>query len=602
MRYTMLSSSKKLLKWRSGQKLSILRLHRHRRSCRISTITESMVQMPIMGRTKSVCLTGEENMLKVFLAEDEFIIREGIKNNIDWQAHGYEFCGEASDGELAFPLIQKTRPDILITDIKMPFVDGLALSRLVKKELPETEIIILSGYEEFDYAKEAIQIGVARYLLKPINGETLLQEIDSVAEIILGKQKEKEIREKYQKEMEENSLRDQMDLFQHLVTGDCSMEELLSVADKLDLKIMAPWYSIVLLKIQSMKHDYEEYSGSIVVVDERIAKLAEPEHVLVFDRALEGRAFLFKADSEEELLAYQKEYLGDVKEVLSGYANLRYFGGIGTPVNRLREIPASFEDASHAFAHRYLVAESCILDSSLLMQEGAAEQEDFRISAVNPEQIDRAKMQEFLRTGDLDEVIYFVDEFFGKLDGGAMKSRIFRQYITMDAYFSIADFLKGLGLQKDEIEAPDQDSSILQDEKSAMDYIVRIMNKALVLREKKASSRYEDVVSEVIHYIEDNYAQEELSLNLLASHVNFSPNHLSMIFSQQTGQTLIRYLTDYRMNRAKELLRCSSKKSSVISMEVGYKDPHYFSYLFKKTQGMTPTQYRGGRAAEGEDL
>lgn len=555
-----------------------------------------------MGRTKSFCLTGEGNMLKVFLAEDEFIIREGIKNNIDWQAHGYEFCGEASDGELAFPLIQKTRPDILITDIKMPFVDGLALSRLVKKELPETEIIILSGYEEFDYAKEAIQIGVARYLLKPINGETLLQEIDSVAEIILGKQKEKEIREKYQKEMEENSLRDQMDLFQHLVTGDCSMEELLSVADKLDLKIMAPWYSIVLLKIQSMKHDYEEYSGSIVVVDERIAKLAEPEHVLVFDRALEGRAFLFKADSEEELLAYQKEYLGDVKEVLSGYANLRYFGGIGTPVNRLREIPASFEDASHAFAHRYLVAESCILDSSLLMQEGAAEQEDFRISAVNPEQIDRAKMQEFLRTGDLDEVIYFVDEFFGKLDGGAMKSRIFRQYITMDAYFSIADFLKGLGLQKDEIEAPDQDSSILQDEKSAMDYIVRIMNKALVLREKRASSRYEDVVSEVIHYIEDNYAQEELSLNLLASHVNFSPNHLSMIFSQQTGQTLIRYLTDYRMNRAKELLRCSSKKSSVISMEVGYKDPHYFSYLFKKTQGMTPTQYRGGRAAEGEDL
>ena len=541
-------------------------------------------------------------MLKVFLAEDEFIIREGIKNNIDWQAHGYEFCGEASDGELAFPLIQKTRPDILITDIKMPFVDGLALSRLVKKELPETEIIILSGYEEFDYAKEAIQIGVARYLLKPINGETLLQEIDSVAEIILGKQKEKEIREKYQKEMEENSLRDQMDLFQHLVTGDCSMEELLSVADKLDLKIMAPWYSIVLLKIQSMKHDYEEYSGSIVVVDERIAKLAEPEHVLVFDRALEGRAFLFKADSEEELLAYQKEYLGDVKEVLSGYANLRYFGGIGTPVNRLREIPASFEDASHAFAHRYLVAESCILDSSLLMQEGAAEHEDFRISAVNPEQIDRAKMQEFLRTGDLDEVVYFVDEFFGKLDGGAMKSRIFRQYITMDAYFSIVDFLKGLGLQKDEIEAPDQDGSILQDEKSAMDYIVRIMEKALVLREKKASSRYEDVVSEVIHYIEDNYAQEELSLNLLASHVNFSPNHLSMIFSQQTGQTLIRYLTDYRMNRAKELLRCSSKKSSVISMEVGYKDPHYFSYLFKKTQGMTPTQYRGGRAAEGEDL
>lgn len=541
-------------------------------------------------------------MLKVFLAEDEFIIREGIKNNIDWQAHGYEFCGEASDGELAFPLIQKTKPDILITDIKMPFMDGLALSRLVKKELPETEIIILSGYEEFDYAKEAIHIGVARYLLKPINGEALLQEVDAVAGVILEKQKEKEIREKYRKEMEENSLRDQKDLFQHLVTGDCSMEEFLSISDKLGLKIMAPWYSIVLLKIQSMKHDYEEYSGSIVAVDQKITELTDPEHVIIFDRALEGKAFLLKADSEDELLSYQKEYMDSIKEVLAGYANLRYFGGIGTPVNRLREIPASFEDASHAFAHRYLVAESCILDSGLLLKEGEGEPDDFKISAVNPEQIDRAKMQEFLRTGDLDEIVYFVDEFFGKLDGGAMKSRIFRQYITMDAYFSIVDFLKGLGIQKDEIEAPDQDSSILQDEKNAMDYIVRIMEKALVLREKKASSRYEDVVGEVIRYIEDNYAQEDLSLNLLASHVNFSPNHLSMIFSQQTGQTLIRYLTDYRMNRAKELLRCSSKKSSVISMEVGYKDPHYFSYLFKKTQGMTPTQYRGGRAVEGEDL
>ena len=99
-----------------------------------------------------------------------------------------------------------------------------------------------------------------------------------------------------------------------------------------------------------------------------------------------------------------------------------------------------------------------------------------------------------------------------------------------------------------------------------------------------------------VRYIEENYADEELSLNTLASHVNFSPNHLSMIFSQQTGQTFVKYLTEYRMGKAKELLRCSGKRSSVIAQEVGYKDSHYFSYLFKKTQGMTPTQYRGGTA------
>ena len=123
-------------------------------------------------------------MIKVFLAEDEFIVRQGIKNNIDWEKNGFEFCGEASDGELAFPIICREKPDIVITDIRMPFMDGLVLSRLIRRELPQTKIIILSGHEEFEYAKAAIQIGVEEYLLKPIRGEELLQVVNHVAEKI----------------------------------------------------------------------------------------------------------------------------------------------------------------------------------------------------------------------------------------------------------------------------------------------------------------------------------------------------------------------------------------------------------------------------------
>lgn len=539
-------------------------------------------------------------MLKVFLVEDEFVVREGIKNNVDWKSHGYDFCGEASDGELAFPMIQKLKPDIVITDIRMPFMDGLALSKLIKKEMPWIEIIILSGFEEFEYAKEGIKIGIAQYLLKPISGEDLLKEVDTVAEKIIEKQKESEIREKYLREMEENFLKERKDLFQYLVTGSKSAAELLEMADKLNIDLSSMWYNIVLMVTKSNHHAQNEYSNSLIEIEEKLKEI-DDDHILIFDRNLEGKAFLFKADSKEELETIQKDYLTKVVNILKDYENVRYFGGIGLPVNRLRELPVSFESASHAFAHRYLVSESLILNGEEMRQREYLKKEEFDLSNVNPKQIDRNKIKEFLKVGDKEEVIYFVEEFFRDLGSSVMKSNMFRQYITMDVYFCVVDFLEGLQIQREEIEPFDITSGILQTQESAMEYVTCIVKKALELREKTASNRYGDVVDEVMRYIEENYADEELSLNVLASHVNFSPNHLSMIFSQQTGQTFIKYLTDFRMNKAKELLRCTGKKSSVISMEVGYKDPHYFSYLFKKTQGMTPTQYRGGKNPEGEE-
>ena len=147
-------------------------------------------------------------MLKVFLVEDEVVMRNGIKNNIPWEQEGFEFAGEASDGELAYPLIKKEKPDILITDIRMPFMDGLELSRLVKKELPQIKIIILSGYNEFDYAKTAINIGVTDYLLKPISSAKLLEAVKKVADMIEKEQDNARLIKRYEKEMEDNILQE----------------------------------------------------------------------------------------------------------------------------------------------------------------------------------------------------------------------------------------------------------------------------------------------------------------------------------------------------------------------------------------------------------
>ena len=130
--------------------------------------------------------------IKIFLVEDEIVIRNGIKNSIEWEKEGYEFVGEASDGELAYPMILKEKPDILITDIRMPFMDGLELSRLAKQELPDIRILILSGYDEFDYAKEAIRIGVTEYLLKPVSASKLLDSLKGVSQLIRQEKEEKE--------------------------------------------------------------------------------------------------------------------------------------------------------------------------------------------------------------------------------------------------------------------------------------------------------------------------------------------------------------------------------------------------------------------------
>ena len=539
-------------------------------------------------------------MLKVFLVEDEFVVREGIKRNIDWQANGYEFCGEAGDGELAFPMIQKVKPDIVITDIRMPFMDGLELSRLIKKEFPWMEIIILTGFEEFEYAKEAISIGVARYLLKPISGGELLKEISGIAEKIADKKKEREIREKYALEMEENVQKEKKELFQYLVTGSKSMTELLEIAERMKLDLSALWYNIVLVKVQSTNHAPEEYSKRMIEAEQKLNTLVEEQHMLVFDRNLEGKAILFKADSVEELEVLQRSYIGGIEAELAEDERFHYFGGIGRPVNRLRELPSSFESASHAFARRYLVKENCILDSTVLEQNAALE-EEFDIQNIDPKELQSDRLREFLKLGNKEEVVYFVEEFLKRQGKNALNSTIFRQYIVMDVYFCVAAFLEELQIDREEIAAFNVSAEMLQNAENAIEYMVRIMEKAVELRETNASNRYGTVVDQVKKYIDEHYEEEELSLNLLASYVNFSPNHLSMIFSQQTGQTFIKYLTDYRMNKAKELLRGTGKRSSEISLEVGYKDPHYFSYLFKKTQGMTPTQYRGKKNGEGEE-
>ena len=165
-------------------------------------------------------------MLKVFLVEDESVIREGLRDKIPWEQYGYTFVGEAADGEMALPLIRKTRPDVLITDIKMPFMDGLSLSKIVNAELPRTKIIIISGYDDFEYARQAIQAGVEQYLLKPITKLTLRKTLLEMKEKIQQDKEQKDYQAQFQNDLHVYEQFSRRRFMEKLLEGELSVQEI----------------------------------------------------------------------------------------------------------------------------------------------------------------------------------------------------------------------------------------------------------------------------------------------------------------------------------------------------------------------------------------
>ncbi|MCQ2519922.1 MAG: response regulator [Lachnospiraceae bacterium] len=536
-----------------------------------------------------------DNRVKIFLVEDEFVVREGIKNNVDWAGNGYNFCGEASDGELAYPLIKKLQPDIVITDIKMPFMDGLELSRLIRKEFPKMEIVILSGFAEFEYAKEAIKLGVAGYLTKPIDGSELLKAVDEISRKIEQARSEALLLSKYEQDNEENRRGELAKLFQHICAGMQSSGDIMKEAEELSIDLSAICYNVILLRAQSQRHGIDEYSGSIVETESRLEELAGDKGIIVFDRGIEGKAIIVMADSEEELKHTEDSLLDKIKEIYDEYHQIKYFIGIGNVVRRISDIPKSYESAERAFAYQYL------LDNNQIVSNESITDGLFSINNIDPAQVDKVKIDEFLKTGNGDETGYFVTEFFNSVGKNAMESLMFRQYIALDTYFCAANFLGKIGVDKGEIETLDANGNVLKSADDTLEYITRVIKKTISFRDEVSNNRYGEVIKEAIKYIEENYMNEELSLNQLAAHVNISPNHLSMIFSQETGSTFIKYLTDLRIEKAKVLLKTTALRSSDIGNQVGYRDPHYFSFIFKKVVGVTPTNYREGRKNDGEN-
>lgn len=545
-------------------------------------------------------------MLKIFLAEDEVVVRETIKRMIPWEELGFELVGEAADGEMALPLLIRQQQDLLITDIKMPFMDGLTLARLAKKEIPGLKVVILSGYDDFNYAKQAIGIGVEDYLLKPITKNALIERLSEIRSRYEHEKTQKEYYEKFQREMQAYAKNSSRDFFEALVDGSMDMMEVYKRAEKLGLDIVAEAYNVLIF---TMNCD-EDFSGQR---DEYSSWEAESLELLENFFAGHSSAMLFRSNifSYGVLLKGQRETIeentracvDEIRKILSRQDGRReWFLAVGQSVERLSQIQKSYHTASRAFSQRYLYDENILYYDEMETMEhpgGQAETEDnaylqkVDVNALNP-----AILQKFLSNGLQEETENFVKDYFYAIGQEPMESLVFRNYVILNVRFSVISFIKGLGCDTNEMESADTEEVLAESGKnmeSAIAYAKKMISQAIEIRDQNSGNKNRSILKTAVDFIDSHYMEEDISLNTVANVANVSSNHFSALFSQNMGQTFIEYLTTLRMNKAKELLRCTGMRSSEIAGEIGYKDAHYFSYLFKKTQGMTPSDYRKAR-------
>ena len=543
-------------------------------------------------------------MLKIFLAEDEVIVRETIKRMIPWEDLGFELVGEAADGEMALPLLLRQKPDLLITDIKMPFMDGLTLAKVAKKEIPGLKVVILSGYDDFNYAKQAINIGVEDYLLKPITKNALIERLTEIRSRYEHEKTQKEYYEKFHREMQAYEKNSSRDFFEALVRGSMDMMEIYRRSEKLGLDIVAEAYNVLIFTMNceedfsGQREGYSEWEAESLELLEEF--FSENTSAMLFRCNIFSYGVLIKGQ-KETIEENTRSCVSEIQRIFDRKEQKRqWFVAAGEPVERLSQIQKSYYSASRAFSQRYLYDENILYYDEMASMEkkNVTEDDSTYLQKVDVNALNPAILQKFLSNGLLEETENFVKDYFYAIGQEPLESLVFRNYVTLNVRFSVMSFLKEIGCDTRTLEQEDTEDVLSESSKSlenAIAYAGKIISQAIALRDQNSGNKNRSILKTAVDFIDSHYMEEDMSLNKAANAANVSANHFSALFSQNMGQTFIEYLTNLRMNKAKEYLRCTSMRSSEIAGEIGYKDAHYFSYLFKKTQGMTPSDYRKAR-------
>jgi two-component system response regulator YesN len=519
---------------------------------------------------------------KVFLVEDEPFTRRGIRNNVDWKSAGFEFCGEAADGEMALPLIEASQPDVIITDIKMPFLDGLQLCKIIREHMPWIKIIILSGHDEFEYAQSAIKLGAIEYLLKPVDAASLQQALEEVAVSLDRERQELEKLKKLREDATVNLSLIRERFLLRLVMGGISSAEAVEQSHNLGLDIVARCYAVLVLNIdlrECAQFDYGEYQRFEKVVSDSIG--ANPD-ILLTIKDPEELVLIIKGDSPDELQQEGKFITELIKREVNEKIACDLTIESGSVQHRIGDIHYSFAEA--------------LAKVRVAKQARVSLGSDERIDHIELMKLGQAKIKGFLLFGDAQDCDAFFDDHLQAVGKAALHSYLIKHYLFVDIILAVAQFVSDLGGEVDqvvpEIHSIDELLHDVETYDQIRETIGGILSSAISLRDSQAQSERTVIIQRAKAYIDNNFTNHELSLSDVAAEANFSPSYFSSVFHQETGETFRDYLSRSRIEQAKELLRTTNLKCAEVAYQSGFGDPRHFGQVFRRKVGVPPQQFR----------
>lgn len=533
---------------------------------------------------------------RVMIVDDEEIIRKGITGCIDWGRYGLRVVAEAANGEMALEIAKSLKPHIILADIYMPVMDGIEFAKWVKQLLPETVIIFLSGYNEFKYAQKAIEIGVFRYLNKPLREPELVEALEEAKKELEHRELEKSKVDRLKKMIGESLPLLKERFLLNLVGGRLKENEIAGKLNYLNLNMQYSSFICVILSLD----DYFALAERLGEDDLNLIKFAVQNISEEIFSELGGGFFMFEEKRNElgvisgfntgltEFLYALYPLIQKIQYCVRKYFDTSVSAGIGRCTSSIARVSESYLEAGEALEFKTVYGKESILF----------------IGDMKPQVKHRIKWDTFER----------VNEIINAVKGGGVEhaARITEQLFN---FFIAQNITKKEQIQLMAIQAVikleqcvfEYDGTIEEAYGNKFspfdiinyDTVDAIRDKLSALIEKTASfigirrrSAGRNFIRMAKEFIRESYASEDLSLTTVAERVSVSPGYLSQLFKQTEGESCIEYLTKIRITQAKRLLKETTLKTYEIADRVGYGDPQYFSTCFKKMVGVPPTDYR----------